>query len=504
MRRIINILLVFAMVCTLAAIPASAETTITQDADGVYLIGTADEYVEFVALSNTDGTINCKLTADIDLAGKKPGRIGALDDMPYSGTFDGNGHIIKNFTYNEPYINKTSVYAGLIGFAKNATIKNLGLENASIIVTESAKDGAWVGGIVAKVSGATTIEGCYVKNSIIEKDTAYYAQAVGAIATMISSKSYIKNCYVIGCTVGYAIGTIYPSGGLPVGPIVGYTGDTSTEESIQNCYAVNNVIRADGEKRTNFARYRYQGTDTVTFINCYTDILNKYSAYDTATVISDISELTPAALGGETYWKSDIYGMNSGAPRLAWEKDPSTSEIFSDISTHWAKVYIEKMYEAGVVNGNDDGTFAPDATVTREAFITMLVRALGLELVTDNSVFTDVNENDWFAPFVNTAYKNNIVSGISETEFGVTRNISRQDMCVMVYNAFKEKLENSKTDTVFADDESISDYAKAAVYALKESGIVDGRDNNNFVPSGTATRAEAAKIICSIMEAFVD
>ena len=186
------------------------------------------------------------------------------------------------------------------------------------------------------------------------------------------------------------------------------------------------------------------------------------------------------------------------------DKTQTSSAIFSDISSHWAKDYIEMMYEAGVVNGNDDGTFAPDQTVTREAFITMLVRALNLELSTDNGVFTDVNENDWFAPFVNTAFKNNIVSGISETEFGITRNISRQDMCVMVYNALKEKLENSEADTAFADDENISDYAKEAVYALKENGIVNGRDNNNFVPSGTATRAEAAKIICSIKKAFID
>ncbi|MBQ7572712.1 MAG: S-layer homology domain-containing protein [Clostridia bacterium] len=499
MRRIINILLMFAMTCTFADIPAYAETTITQDADGFYLIGTADEYVEFVELSNIDGTINCKLTADIDLAGKKPGRIGAVEEVPYSGTFDGNGHIIRNFTYNEPYENKSSVYVGLIGVAKDATIKNLGLENASVIVTQSAKGGAWLGGIAGKVSGTTTIEGCYVKNSIIEKDTEHWAQAVGAIAPMISSKASIRNCYVIGCTVGYAIGTIYPGGGgLQVGTIVGYTGDTATEESIQNCYAVNNVIRADGERRTNFARYRYQGTETVTFINCYTDILDKYSAYDTATVISDISELTPAKLGGETYWKSDTYGLNSGAPRLAWEKDFSASEIFRDISGNWAKDYIEQMYAEGIVKGNGDGTFAPEKAVTREALITMLVRALGIELVTDNGVFTDVSDDDWFAPYVITAFENNIVNGVSDDKFGVSKNISRQDMCVIVHNAMKDLLQDGTKEKRFSDDYKISDYAKTAVYSLKESGIVNGRGENEFEPLGTATRAEAARIIHSL------
>lgn len=196
-------------------------------------------------------------------------------------------------------------------------------------------------------------------------------------------------------------------------------------------------------------------------------------------------------------------GEINTAPTVKPTEPTQSKDVFTDISTHWAKEYIEKAYKEGIVNGNDDGTFSPDSTVTREAFITMLVRAVDLKSESGESVFNDVNESDWFAQYVNTAYKNSIVSGISEELFGVGQNVSRQDMCVMVYNALKDKFNTEITDEKFTDDEKIADYAKTAVYALKQSGIVNGRGEGGFEPYGTATRAEAAKIISVIVDSII-
>ena len=74
-------------------------------------------------------------------------------------------------------------------------------------------------------------------------------------------------------------------------------------------------------------------------------------------------------------------------------------------------------------------------------------------------------------------------------------------MAVMAYRAAQKvgKLSDATgDDNGFKDGESISDYAKEAVVALKSSGIINGDENGNFNPSNSCTRAEAAKIIYNI------
>lgn len=72
----------------------------------------------------------------------------------------------------------------------------------------------------------------------------------------------------------------------------------------------------------------------------------------------------------------------------------------------------------------------------------------------------------------------------------------------MIYNAVSGQIETKDASESFSDDNSIAPYAKTAVYNLKENGIVNGRGENSFVPQGTATRAEAIKIIYSVKEAL--
>ena len=117
--------------------------------------------------------------------------------------------------------------------------------------------------------------------------------------------------------------------------------------------------------------------------------------------------------------------------------------------------------------------------------------------------FTDVDSNAWYAPFVLKAQTAGIVKGLGDVTFCVGQNVTRQDMCVMIYNAAKAKgyaLESENTTKKFADDDRIADYAKEAVYALREAGVVNGMTGEEFAPFGTATRAQAAKIIYYILE----
>jgi len=59
---------------------------------------------------------------------------------------------------------------------------------------------------------------------------------------------------------------------------------------------------------------------------------------------------------------------------------------------------------------------------------------------------------------------------------------------------------SNKAGGAFSDDDVISDYAKTAVYGLKEFNIINGTGNNQFTPKGNATRAQAAKMIYEMIK----
>lgn len=161
----------------------------------------------------------------------------------------------------------------------------------------------------------------------------------------------------------------------------------------------------------------------------------------------------------------------------------------------WAKESILRLYEKGIVNGKENGKFAPNDTVTREEFAAMLVRAFNLTSQTAAN-FADVAPDAWYAEAVNAAVENEIVNGISETEFGVSQELTRQDCATMCERLLNRLGAATEADgEVFADDAEIADYAKNAVYTLKKLGIISGVGENTFSPETACTRAMTAKII---------
>ncbi|MBQ4515975.1 MAG: S-layer homology domain-containing protein, partial [Clostridia bacterium] len=196
------------------------------------------------------------------------------------------------------------------------------------------------------------------------------------------------------------------------------------------------------------------------------------------------------------------YSFSDVAPVMP-DVPSASSYVFNDIATVvWAHEAITVLHEKGIISGRGDGSFAPDAPVTREEFVKMLVAALGFETSEDAADFSDVTGNEWFAPYVYSAYKNGIVSGMGDG-FGVGLNISRQDMAVMCANALNVKgaeLKAVKEGNGFTDE--ISDYAKAAVEKLYNAGLINGLSDTEFGAKGTTTRAQAAKLLYEVTKAI--
>ena len=189
------------------------------------------------------------------------------------------------------------------------------------------------------------------------------------------------------------------------------------------------------------------------------------------------------------------------APVIKNEQPKKFFTEFNDIDgVEWASEAILALADKGIINGRSEGYFKPNDFITREEFVKILVCALQLEKEEYNNRFNDVKSNDWFVSHVNIAYNNGIVSGIDEFDFGVGKNISRQDMAVMLHNILKKYSVNIQSkELTFEDSDSIKDYAVEAVEALYGMGIINGISDKEFDPLGNATRAQAAKVVYSVL-----
>lgn len=187
------------------------------------------------------------------------------------------------------------------------------------------------------------------------------------------------------------------------------------------------------------------------------------------------------------------------------------SNTFQDIARlSWAQTSIEALAARDIVNGFGGGAFAPEKTVTRAEFITMLVRMSGLAEKNTQANFTDVKEDDWFYQPVTTARMLGIVEGKKDGSFGVNEPISRQDMVVMasrMLNLFSDTwLKNSNASSgteAFADYENVADYAKVAVSNAQNAGLIEGY-NGQFSPKDPSTRAQSSVIIYRIYNILRD
>ena len=181
---------------------------------------------------------------------------------------------------------------------------------------------------------------------------------------------------------------------------------------------------------------------------------------------------------------------------------------FTDVNNHWAKDNILFVVSRGLLSGTSATTFSPNTGMTRGMFVTALGRLAGID-PTDYqaSMFTDVKEDAYYAPYVNWAAKTGVVSGTTDTAFAPDTNINREQMAVIMKN-YATKLGYTIPKTLevvnFADSAGISSWAKEAVKSMQQAGILAGKTNNCFDPAGTATRAEVATVLRRFMEIVID
>ena len=171
------------------------------------------------------------LTADIDLGEGGWMPLGHNSSNAFTGTFDGQGHVIRNLT-----ITTSREYAGLFGYASGATIKNLRMENTNINIvnTDPLSTVCYAGGICGYMYGSGTITNCYNTGMVsVRVDSARSSSGAGGICGALGGDKggnfTISNCYNTGNIIATA------SDSASAGGIIGRA-DNINKINLNNCY----------------------------------------------------------------------------------------------------------------------------------------------------------------------------------------------------------------------------------------------------------------------------
>ena len=185
---------------------------------------------------------------------------------------------------------------------------------------------------------------------------------------------------------------------------------------------------------------------------------------------------------------------------------PVPEPIFSDVSaSYWGYDAISILSGKGI-SGYPDGTFLPNKQITRAEFCTIMDRVLNLTTYSPQMpTLTDVNTGDWFYQSVQAAVYAGIAKGYGDGTFNPNAPISRQEIaCVLVQALGKSQLAdaNAQAVTRFVDDHNIAWWSRGYVYLALQQGIAGGYPDNTFRPGNETTRAEACAMVDNFLKVY--
>lgn len=178
--------------------------------------------------------------------------------------------------------------------------------------------------------------------------------------------------------------------------------------------------------------------------------------------------------------------------------EPGMFLPFTDVTNHWAYSAIKRVYTRGLMVGMDEKTFAPDQQLSRAMLAVILYAMAGEPAVTGESPFTDVPAGCWYTDAVIWAAHNGIVSGFGDGTFRPNAAITRAQAAVMLYGyaAFTGADVTARADlSAYSDAGQIPTWAMDAMQWANARRLIVGRDSSHLAPNSGATRAEMAAIL---------
>lgn len=179
---------------------------------------------------------------------------------------------------------------------------------------------------------------------------------------------------------------------------------------------------------------------------------------------------------------------------------------FRDTASHWAKADVELLASKLIVQGVTGYAFQPDADITRAQFTAIIVRALGLQEQSGGAPFRDVAAADWFSGSVNAAADAGLVSGYEDGSFRPNAPITREELAVLMNNALRfagapgSGKPTEQLLAAFEDSGELAAWSRDAVAGIVEAGITEGKSAGRYEGAAQATRAETAVMVKRLLQ----
>lgn len=179
------------------------------------------------------------------------------------------------------------------------------------------------------------------------------------------------------------------------------------------------------------------------------------------------------------------------------------ADDFTDVSrSDWFYDYVDYVSSKGYFRGTTETTFSPQRNMTRAMFVVVLSRFDGAKGDSSQSAFTDVAPGAWCTAAINWAAANKIVEGKGDGTFAPDAPITRAQMCAIInryLNYYKKnnKVTLSQTGSVSAmsDQNTVPSYAVDAIKQCQRYGLIIGFKDGTFRPNALSTRAHVAAVI---------
>ena len=172
--------------------------------------------------------------------------------------------------------------------------------------------------------------------------------------------------------------------------------------------------------------------------------------------------------------------------------------VFNDVpQSHWAYSYVEKMTDAGIIQGRSKTVFAPEGTLTRAEFLTLLVREQKLETASRQDGET------WWQPYYNAALANGLLENgeWAANESAMSSPALRAEMARLMERVLEKQdrfASNRSADFSDLESDTLTSTDRSAIGHCAAAGFLKGYNDGSFRPFGSLTRAEAATVLARL------
>ncbi|MDD4238770.1 MAG: S-layer homology domain-containing protein, partial [Desulfotomaculaceae bacterium] len=177
---------------------------------------------------------------------------------------------------------------------------------------------------------------------------------------------------------------------------------------------------------------------------------------------------------------------------------------FNDVPAGaWYAPAVSFIAAREITTGTGDGKYSPDVQLSRGEFIVLMMRAYGIAPDTNPAVnFSDAG-NTYYTGYLAAAKRLGITAGVGNNMFAPKKEITRQEMFTLLYNALKAigqlpQDDSGKVLSDFSDAGQVDAWARDAITLLVRAGTISG-SNGKLSPLNTTTRSEMAQVLYHLL-----